>query len=290
MPQPKEGRDSKLIALFLSVYEDGSWAGDLSIRERPEAHADRGVDTVATRKSDGLVLAIEHTLIEPFPGDKDDYYQHFKPLQDKLRADDSFRVPGFVIHVEMPPGALPHGSDWRGIADDITGWVRANQSSFPADAVVLPCPTPHHPSGTLQLRVRRVSLGDSAKTFPLNVQRFGEMRVGDSVEKALRDKLPKLTSTKADRRLLMLERDQGWVTPELVRSEVDRLRGAFPALSSVDELWIMDTAAFGERDVYVAFDVVDALGRNVERLEFYGGKLFLKFKNERPVFIGAPGE
>jgi hypothetical protein len=58
----------------------------------------------------------------------------------------------------------------------------------------------------------------------------------------------------------------------------------------VDELWIMDTASFGERDVYVAFDMVDAMGRNVERFEFYGGKLFLKFKNGRAVFIRSPGE
>jgi hypothetical protein len=290
MPQTKEGRDSKLIALFLSAYEDGSWAGDLAIRERPESQVDRGVDTLATRKSDGFTLAIEHTLIEPFPGEKQDYYQHFKPLQDQLRADDTLRVPGFAVHVELPPGALPHGSDWRGIGDDITGWVRASQSSFPANAAVLPCPAPHHPSGALQLRVRRVPLGDPAKAFPLIVQRYGNMRIGDSVEKALREKLPKLTGTKADRRLLMLERDQGWVTPELVRSEVDRLRSPFPALSAVDELWIMDTASFGERDVYVAFDVVDAMGRNVERFEFYGGKLFLKFKNGRAVFIRSPGE
>jgi hypothetical protein len=80
------------------------------------------------------------------------------------------------------------------------------------------------------------------------------------------------------------------VTPELVRSEVDRLRSDFPALSGVDELWIMDTAAWGERDLYVAFDFADAMGRNVERFEFYSGKLFLKFKHGRAVFIGSPGE
>ncbi len=43
------------------------------------------------------------------------------------------------------------------------------------------------------------------------MQRYGELRVEDSVRRALERKLPKLIRTDVDRRLLMLERDQGFV-------------------------------------------------------------------------------
>jgi hypothetical protein len=63
--------EDKLIDLFLTVYDDCSWAGQLSVKVSPERTVDGGVEMLATRASDGQKLAIEHTLIEPFVGEKD---------------------------------------------------------------------------------------------------------------------------------------------------------------------------------------------------------------------------
>ena len=54
---------------------------------------DCGVEMIATRKSDGLKIAIEHTLIEPFVGEKTDFHSHFKELAIQLRADQSLMEP-----------------------------------------------------------------------------------------------------------------------------------------------------------------------------------------------------
>lgn len=60
-----------LLELFLSVYEDGSWGGNLSCREYPERVRDHGVELVATQLATGRTLAIEHTIIDVFVGEEE---------------------------------------------------------------------------------------------------------------------------------------------------------------------------------------------------------------------------
>jgi hypothetical protein len=288
MPTPKEGRDSRLLDLFLSVYDDGTWANGLSDKDRPESRADGGVDKAATRKLDGLRLAIEHTLIEPFEGEKTDFHKHFKSLQAALRTDDTLRVPGFALYLNVPVRVVPHKKHLQGIIHDIAEWMRKEHPSF--DGSQRNCPCPNHPDGFLMLWARREPLPRHPLASFVIVHRYGEMRVDQTVEKALRDKLPKLTGTQADRRLLMLERDQGWLEPNAIYAEVERLRPHFAALAAVDEIWIMDTASFEDGDRYVAFFRTDAVtGRNIEKFEFYDRTLFARFKKGMPVYTALPG-
>ncbi len=65
-----ERREDTFIQQFCSAYENYSWAdADIDWRDK---RIDGAVDAVLTRKSDGQVLAIEHTIVEPFIGDKRD--------------------------------------------------------------------------------------------------------------------------------------------------------------------------------------------------------------------------
>jgi hypothetical protein len=73
--------EDKLIDLLLSVYQDCTWAGELSSRFSPEREIDGGVELIARRNSDGRTLANEHTVIEPFVGEKSDFHRHFKEFQ-----------------------------------------------------------------------------------------------------------------------------------------------------------------------------------------------------------------
>ena len=160
MPNAQEKWDSKLIELLLSVYDGGTWAAGLSVREEPERWTDGAVELVAKRISDGMSLAIEHTLIEPFVGDATDFHGCFKRFQEALRSDDSLRIPGFSIQIEVPVGAMPPGSDWRGLAADVAAWLRAEYTSFTVDKASKRCPCPHHPDRELILRVATTPLGD----------------------------------------------------------------------------------------------------------------------------------
>ena len=241
---------------------------------------DCGVEMIATRKSDGLKIAIEHTLIEPFVGEKTDFHSHFKELAIQLRADQSLMEPGTALYVNAPVNVLPRRADWQGIIADVSAWLRNNRKAFSDEMVQRDCPSPNHPDGKVALQVRLQSF-EGSDAFVI-VQRYGEMALGDSVRKALERKLRNLVATEVDRRLLMLERDQAWVYPEAICEEVERLRPAFRDLDGVHELWIVDTATFGDKREYVDFQRREGK-RIVESFTFYRGELESMSRNGMPI-------
>jgi len=70
MPARSPKADQEFVRLFVSAYDDFPW-NDVDIKWLDQEY-EGAVEARATRKSDGMTLAIEHTLIEPFVGDKSD--------------------------------------------------------------------------------------------------------------------------------------------------------------------------------------------------------------------------
>jgi len=273
--------EDPLIALFLSVYEGRSWAGDRSHKEYPERVRDGAVEVIARQVTTGRTLAIEHTLIEPFVGEKTDLHRQFQRFWTGLRVNDSLYEQGVALYVEAPVNVLPHGSNWQGIVADTCAWLRVNKQGFTVHPEVHDCPSKHHPDGKIPLRVRRQPLERTKEGFVI-VQRYGELRVGDSVRRALEKKLPKLIRTAVDCRILMLERDQGFVYAETVLQEIDRSRLQFAELARVDEIWIADTASFDTKKEYVDFQRYENASM-VESFTFFRGELESMSKNNLPI-------
>lgn len=283
MPTTGVRDEDRLIELFLSIYENKSWAGGLSIRESPERVMDGGVELIATQLGTGRTLAIEHTIIEPFVGEKRDFFRHFQELQRRLRSDESLKEPGVALYVDAPVNVLPHGTKWALIIDDVCAWLQAEKSTFGAEKTTRNCPSAHHPNGMIPLQVRRQPLDRSQEAFVI-VQRYGEIRIEESVRKALASKLRKLTAADVQRRILMLERDQGFVYPKEISKTIDALRAEYRDLDKVHEIWIADTATFEPTKDYVEFlRLVN--GEHVESFTFYRGKLESIARDGMPVPI-----
>ena len=70
MPSKPRAEDV-CIKAFLSAYDDLSWAD--ADKDWVDRRIDGSVEMLATRKSNGKTLAIEHTLTQPFVGDIDDF-------------------------------------------------------------------------------------------------------------------------------------------------------------------------------------------------------------------------
>ena len=181
--------ERSLIRLLLSKYEKGAWSS--AEPDWPEDRLEGAVDAVVTLEAEDRSLAIEHTRIEPFVGEREDFYKHFAFLQDRLRADDTLKLPGYAIYVNFPVCALPHGSDWQGITQEVAGWIGSSHVSFSEDLAELTCPCPSHPMGELAVQASRSYLSDDSRSF-LIVGRYGPIRLDDSVGKALSNKLKKL--------------------------------------------------------------------------------------------------
>ena len=183
-----------------------------------------------------MTLAIEHTLIQPYPKEKEDFAR-FRSVFDGFDEDPSLVVPGSALYVNVPAGALQAGEDWRAVAEQVRDCIRRHKEVIPEELSTLDCVTAT--GRTIVLQVSRDPMpGDPGLTL---VRRYGDFDLAATVDNALATKLPKLVATVAGRRLLMLERDQWQVPHNSIAAEIERLRPTRQLLQSVDEIWIAET-------------------------------------------------
>jgi hypothetical protein len=113
-----------------------------------------------------------------------------------------------------------------------------------------------------------------------------DVNLGDVVEKSLRKKLPKLVNTKSNRRILLLERQHMNLPPEMMLQEIRDRRAAFPELSSMDEIWIIETIFYGTAfgGTYLRFELYRD-GNVVRSYDFNVGKLISASEDGWPKII-----
>lgn len=278
-------REYSFIRLFVSAYENGSWAD--GIHEQPDQKDKRGkaVDWITKRKSDDKSLAVEHTLIEPFVGDKRDF-AFFEAAFLEIEADKSLAVPGRWIRVFVPVGTLqnqPKETVRNAIVQAVHGWIRANRRVLPDGCAKHRCVTanPDHSRFDIILSVKVVPLlhGPNAGTGLLHVRRQQvEDNLDQVVSKALREKLPKLVNTNADKRILLLERQHMNLLPRRILNEIEKQMDVFSDIALVDEIWILETPLYGTPfggtwvrfELYKNDTVVSSYDFNGEELMFDG--------------------
>lgn len=132
----KHGKEHYLIARFLKAYEHGSWA-DAELDWLDERQ-DGAVELVAKRGSDGVTLAIEHTVIQPHPQEKEDFAKFRRTFPADI-TDPTLEIPHGFLYVDVPFGALQRGTDWSTLAERILAAIRLNKDSIPDGQSELRC-------------------------------------------------------------------------------------------------------------------------------------------------------
>jgi hypothetical protein len=148
----KPGRERPLLKRFLTVYDQGDW-------NDPEAdwvdeRADGAVEVVAKRKRDGATLAIEHTIIQPHPKEKEDFAKFDRAFEPANR-DPSLERPDSYIYVDVPIGVLQKGEDWSALVQDVCECIRAKKDSLPEGQSQQRCVTTAGREVVLQVRLVR---------------------------------------------------------------------------------------------------------------------------------------
>lgn len=239
----KSGRDDEVfVKLFVSAYENFAWKDSYICWL--DQKQDGAVDALVTRP-DGETMAVEHTLIEPFVGDKRDFAAFDQSLT-ALRNDQSLAVPNAGIEVYIPAGTMdgqnPRKRDL--IVQSVRAWISANRLQLREGEHRYECDVPGEPRIKLTVKFKpwRVAKPSSGILIVGRQQILNDL--DKVVEKALRRKLPKLVNMKAGRRILLLERDQFAFHPELIFAEIERQRSNFPLLDRVDEIWEVETVFY----------------------------------------------
>ena len=280
MPTSKR-REDAIIKLFVSAYEDCAWKASHIVWLDHET--DGSVDALVTR-TDGKTLAIEHTLIESFVGERDDLERSkkFQCIED----DPDLRQADRLVYINVPRGALPNRTRWDVIVTCVHRWLQANFAQLGEGEGHHDCPIAGPDIAkpfTMKLHIRIIHSKDSDRG-PL-IRRYGPTDIGGSVEKALEAKLPKLAETPADVRILLLERSQWSLSETQIWQEIQSRRVAFPLLTEIDEIWFAETIFY---DVPTDPNWRDYLGLNqyagdeerlVASMEFMRGVLISRSRD-----------
>ncbi len=275
-------REDPFIKLFLAAYENYSWADADLLKPDAIDRTNPAVDQVAKRKSDGKTLAIEHTIIEPFVQEKEDYASFAQADFLGIEKDQSLLVPGMWLEIFVPVGILRNQPPTAraAIVQSVHDWLKTNRLTLPEGNSQHPCPS-SGASGkppdeiTLTVRVTPLRRGDKAERGALHVRRQQiDNNLGKVVDKALKKKLPKLVNTPTDKRILLLERQHMNLLPESMLAEIESRRATYPELAKVDEIWIIETIFYGTAfgGTYLRFELYEN-GHVIRSYDFEDGKL-----------------
>lgn len=263
-------KERPLLEMLLSEYENGAWRN--AAPDWVEERMDGAVEVIATR-SDGQTLAIEHTIVQPFVGEKSDS-NAFMQAFGCIEKNPDLLVVERSMTVVIPVGAIPKGYNWKEAGADLLAWLKANHTTVPmqGEASFTVPVAPSSKLGPLQLPIvlqtmhmpgyagsTVISRGSMPKTLP------------EIVEEALSRKLPKLVRTVADRRILLVEREQIGLSDMQIIREIERLAPKFPDLKDIHEIWIVETSIRAS-DGCVYFRRFDGRGL-VETMDFERGAL-----------------
>jgi hypothetical protein len=283
MPVKKQPRERPLIEMFLSAYENDAWK-DASF-DWIEERQDGAVEVIAT-KVGGMRLALEHTLIQPFVDEKFDS-EVFMRAFGRIEKNADLTVPERGLTVIIPVHGIPRGYNWDEVGADLLKWLLANHRQAPKEGEALwSLPMggrSRNEPFRLSITLRTVSLPGMAGDC-LIARGAMPGNLADVVEKALRTKIPKLIEARADKRILLLERDQIALGDSEVYGEIVRLAPKFCGLAKVDELWHANTSLLASEGV-ADFALMDGRGL-VELLSFANG-ILEKRRNDR-AYLGPP--
>jgi hypothetical protein len=274
-------REDPLIKLFLTAYEKGSWAD--AATEPPDAidRTNPAVDLIATRKSDGKTLAIEHTIVEPFVQEKEDLAFFSKAGFPSIEKDTSLLIPGRGIEVFVPVGTLRNQPQVArdSIVQSVHAWIKSNRLALPEGTSQYLCSitgVPGRPPFDMELNIRVLSLPCGPGILYVRRQQV-DNNLGQVIQKALDKKLPKLVNTWTDKRILLLERQHMNLSPQSILDQIEKRRGSFPQLADVNEIWIVETIFYGTafEGTYLRFELYEN-GNVVRSFDFNDRRLLTR--------------
>jgi hypothetical protein len=259
--------------MFLSECENGAWKA--AVPDWVEERMDGAVEVVAKR-ADHKQLAIEHTIVQPFVGEKKDS-NIFMQAFGRIEKNADLTLPGRDLTVVIPVAAIPLGYKWEDVGADLLAWLKANHHLAPKEGesrhIVRVAASSKLGPLSLEIKLQTTHLPNHPG---MTVISRGPMpkNLGEIVEKALTDKLPKLVKTVADKRVLLIEREHISLGDTQIMQEIGKLEPGFPILKDVDEIWIVETSIWASED-HVYFRRFDGLAI-VETMVFENGMLKMR--------------
>ena len=242
--------DKQIVKLFLSGYAKatGSAFGepvhpDEVLRDRP------AVDAMATDEF-GRTVAVEHTILQPFPGQNEALHERLEKVFDPLKRQP---VPGRKIMITVADNSVKRGQTWARVAEAVENWFQGAKKSFPLGWSYHLIPMF---DSELQMVITCKPMdGDRGVISIMYAHPRMKEQFVDAVVRSVERKIGKLIKTKADRKILLFQREWLAYSDQDLCGVLDSLAPRFPGLAQVDEIWIVDSV-FRKREGFLGFDRV----------------------------------
>jgi hypothetical protein len=266
----KNQRDKDVIEHWLRLYNRLTDASFVVVDWPDSDSSKKNIDAMC-RDCNGHTLAIEHTLIEPFDGEKADADRFGKTLAS-LENHPSLLQSGYMFQVMQPVGSIPNGIEWRDIPKELLKQWPSILPTLPegnSDQVV------RGEKWELSLRIKKV------RVIPQDPGKFLIGRVGpgdpgsELVIRALGKKIPKLSAASAEKKVLLLEKDAVAGTIEDQFEQIPDNHKIRELMVGIDEIWSTNTAYLERESVIFTnliiprFDRATICSLNIHTGEFW---------------------
>jgi hypothetical protein len=239
--------DKQIVRLFLSGYAKSTGVAFGEPNHPDEVDRNRcAVDAVATDEL-GRTVAIEHTILQPFPGQIGTLRARLEKVFEPLKRRP---VPRQNIMITAPDDFVERGQDWARVAEVVGNWFEGAKNSFPPGWSYHAIPVL---GSELHLVIERVAMnGDRGVISIMYAHPRMKEQFAEAVVHSVEQKIGKLVKTGADRRILLFQREWLAYSVRDLGGVLDSLAPRFPELAQVDEIWLVDSV-FRERDGYLEF-------------------------------------
>jgi len=254
-------RDQQLVSYFLSALNSQYGASFRIVRWPDEDNRQTPAVEAVASDANSETIAIEHTLIQPFEGERIDTERLMKVF-GKLEGHADLIKAGYNVDVIVRVGAIPTGVNWQLIGDRVHDQIKKiipvrGQGSTDESIEGLPFAL----SITLGIRSH-----DQSEKDHVWVSRYqGPDTLKQVVRTALERKLPKLVAEKASRRMLLLEKADVAHGHSEIRKAIDELVLDFPKLAQVDEIWLAITICWDREATLFFYELCpNVMGRRLK--------------------------
>jgi hypothetical protein len=208
-------------------------------------------------------MAFEHTLIEPFEGERSDT-DRFMRVFSRLEGSVDLMKPTYDVDIIVRVGAIPTGVDWERTGEAVRRHLASRipnlsegrtlelvaEAEFPLEFTL--SISPHDLGERDHVWISRSLPKDSLELV---------------VRRALERKLPKLVNEHADRRVLLLEKADIACGITDARAAIDKIADEFPLVKTIDEIWLTITHTWNSDETVFYYELCPELGGRRLKLE-----------------------
>lgn len=262
-----KAHDKYVIECWLQLYSR-IFGTAYAVVDWPDSDSSKKNIDAICRDDTAKVLAVEHTLIQPFEGEKRDTASFMETLAG-LQNHPDLLEQGYMITASQPVGSFPTGVDWNPVRNELLGQLKSVLPSLPPG---LGSVTIKGANWTIDLQI------DKMQTQPNDPGKFLTSRIwpGDPgpelVIKAIKDKIPKLSRYASAKKILLFEQDS---RAGMTHSQFEQLP-ADPSvkglLGLIDEVWWAGTMCLESEEVIFTDQVWPRMRTNRCSLDLRTGK------------------